>query len=72
MLSQFLVPGLPDLRSLPGCFGNVIADTMSLAMALLVVSATAYCMWKESRDARERRRYYRERERLRRDYWGWD
>ncbi len=41
-------------------------------VASFLVGLLVYLGWRHNRGGRERRKYCREREQQRREYWGWD
>ena len=47
------------------------SSALSGALMTLGLLIFAWLAWRQYRD-RARRRYYRQRERERREYWGWD
>ena len=55
-----------------GLVSRLAADSLFCVMTVLVVAVAAYWVRYHTRVGRSRRQYYRERERLRREYWGWD
>jgi len=50
---------------------NWIGHPLPGVMVALTLGFMAYVAWRQFRD-RARRRYYRQRERERREYWGFD
>ena len=48
-----------------------IANPINGALVMLGLGLVGFLVWRKFRD-RARRRYYRQRERLRREYWGWE
>ena len=50
---------------------SLVGSACYNALAGLALVLMAWIGWRQFRD-RERRRYYRQRERARREYWGWD
>ncbi|HWX22508.1 MAG TPA: hypothetical protein VN578_21615 [Candidatus Binatia bacterium] len=48
-----------------------VGHPLSGMLAALFLVGVVYLAWRQFRD-RERRRYYRQRERARREYWGFD
>lgn len=56
---------------MPGWLKSWISDPLAGVTSALVLLIAAGVLWRQFRH-RDRRRSYRQRERLRRDYWGFD
>ncbi len=56
---------------MPGWLNSWVKDPLVGIIAAVGLALVVGALWRQFRD-RERRRYYRERDRLRRDYWGFD
>jgi hypothetical protein len=54
-----------------GLFLSVIGSPLIAASIVVGLGTVAYLAGKQFQVARERRRTYRERERQRREFWGW-
>ena len=55
-----------------GLFGYLLSDRFVGSMAVLVCVAVGYLVWRNLPKHRGQRRDYRERERQRRQFWGWE
>ena len=62
---------LSESKGVLGWVTDLIAQPRVGLIAVVAVGGVLLLAWIQLRANRDRRRYYREREKLRRDYWGW-
>jgi hypothetical protein len=61
----------PESTGLLGWIGDWSSGPPAGILAAFLLAGVVYLIWRRVRGNFARGRHYREREKLRRDYWGW-